>query len=256
MRFLNPALRLVVTRRVLSGKSKTLLSRWKYRSRNTDLFIAVSSAVEDELIDWGVPDGRIVRIPSGVDRTAFAPVSTDDFRREHNLPDRKFRIGTACALDDNKDVETLINAVAKLSYERDDFMLLVAGSGEKRSYLEDLVRFIEAQDSVRFMGELDNMPAFYSALDVYVLSSRSEGLGTSLLEAGACGCAVVSSDCGGPSDFIRHGYNGFLFPVEDDEALFRIIMPPNPAAPEDHPTLKTPKNASRCCFRRQSVLQY
>jgi glycosyltransferase involved in cell wall biosynthesis len=223
LRFLNPALRVIVTRRVLGGKSKVLIPRWKYTSRNTDLFIAVSSAVKDELLQWGVSDGRVVHIPSGVDTKYFTSVDTDEFRKTYSIPDRKFYIGTACALDENKDVATLINMAGKLSYECDDFILLVAGTGEGRADLERLARFIEAEDKVRFLGQVSEMPKFYSLLDVYVLSSRAEGLGTSLIEAGACGCALVTSDCGGPRDLIEDGRTGYVFPVEDDEKLFRIV---------------------------------
>ena len=67
------------------------------------------------------------------------------------------------------------------------------------------------------------MPQFYSLLDIFVLSSRSEALPFSLIEAGACGCALVSSDCGGTGDLIEDGRTGYLFPVEDDERLFRIV---------------------------------
>jgi len=223
LRFINPTLRVVVTRRVISGKSKTLMSKWKYTSRNTDLFVAVSSVVEEELLRWGVSEGRVTHIPSGVDMRYFRRVNTEDFRKKYSIPDRKFYIGTACALDENKDVATLINMAGKLSYERDDFILLVAGTGEGREDLERLTRFIEADDRIRFLGQVSDMPEFYSLLDIYVLSSRAEGLGTSLIEAGACGCALVASDCGGPSDFIDDGRTGFLFPVEDDEKLFRIV---------------------------------
>ena len=223
LKFLNPTLRVVVTRRVLSGKSKTLMSRWKYTSRNTDLFIAVSSVVEEELLQWGVSDGRVMHIPSGVDTKYFTRVDVGEFKKRNSIPDRKFYIGTACALDANKDVATLINMVGKLSYEYDDFILLVAGTGEGRDELDRLARFIEVEDKVRFLGQVSEMPQFYSLLDIYVLSSRAEGLGTSLLEAGACGCALVTSDCGGPRDFIDDGRTGYLFPVEDDERLFRIV---------------------------------
>jgi glycosyltransferase involved in cell wall biosynthesis len=183
----------------------------------------VSSVVESELLRWGVPDGRIMRIPSGVDTRSFRRVGAEGFKETYSIPERQFYIGTACALDENKDVATLINMAGKLSYDRDDFILLVAGTGEGRDDLQRLAEFIEADDNVRFLGHVNEMPQFYSLLDIYVLSSRAEGLGTSLIEAGACGCALVASDCGGPLDFIDDGHNGFIFPVEDDEMLYRIV---------------------------------
>jgi len=223
LKFINSELRVLVTRRVVSGKSKNMMSRFKYTTSNIDLFIAVSSAVEQELLEWGVSDRRVTRISSGVDLNYFRPVSTVEFSEKHSIPLDKIYIGTACALDSNKDVATLINAVAKLSYERNDFILLVAGEGEGRSELERLIEFIELEERVFLLGQVDDMPEFYSLLDIYCLSSRSEGLGTSLIEAGACGCALVASDCGGTRDIIEDGQNGFLFPVEGDERLFHIL---------------------------------
>ena len=223
MKFLKPDLRVVVTRRVISGKSKTLMSQWKYTTSKIDFFIAVSSAIENELLQWGVSDRRVVQIPSGVDLAEFSQTATDDFREKYHIPEKKFYIGTACALDKNKDVATLIRAAGKLSCERDDYLLLVAGDGAGRMELEALMRLLDVEGNVKLLGEIDDMSRFYSLLDIYVLSSRSEGLGTSLIEAGACGCTLVASDCGGPRDFIDDNRSGFLFPVEDDEKLFLII---------------------------------
>lgn len=223
LKFINPAIRVVVTRRVISGKDKVFLSRWKYATRSIDLIIAVSSRVKDELIRWGVSDSRIAHIPSGIDTKYFRKMETGAFKQHYGIPDRKHYIGTACALDENKDVETLLNSVAKLSYKQKDFILLIAGKGDRLDEYKRLARFIEIEEYVRFLGGVDEMPQFYSLLDLYVLSSRSEGLGTSLLEAGACGCPVVSSRSGGPEEYIRHGENGFLFDIEDDEALLGIM---------------------------------
>lgn len=223
LKFISPTIRVVVTRRVLSGKDKVFLSRWKYTTRSIDLFIAVSAPVKDELIRWGVSDSRIAHIPSGIDTKYFRKMDTDSFKLRFGIPDRKYYIGTACALDENKDVETLLNSAAKLSYKQQDFMLLIAGQGDRLDEYRRLAKFIEIEQYVRFLGSVDEMPQFYSLLDLYVLSSRSEGLGTSLLEAGSCGCPVISSRSGGPEDYIRHGENGFLFDIEDDETLLQII---------------------------------
>jgi glycosyltransferase involved in cell wall biosynthesis len=221
--FIDDSIRVVVTRRVISGKPKNMASRFKYTSPSIALFIAVSTAVEGELLDWGVSDRKVVHIPSGVDMRYFGRVETDGFRKRHGIPDRKFYIGTASALDHNKDIDTLVNAISKLSYDRDDYILLVAGDGERRSEIEKLIEFIEVGDRVMLLGHVDEMPEFYSLLDVFVLSSRSEGLGTSLIEAGACGSALVVSDCGGPLDFVEEAVTGFVFPVENDEKLYKIL---------------------------------
>jgi glycosyltransferase involved in cell wall biosynthesis len=223
VKFVSADLRVVVTRRVLSGRSKSIISKWKYATPSVDLLIAVSSPIEQEMLDLGVNDRRVVHIPSGVDMEYFRPVPVGEFKARKSIRDAATYIGTACALDDNKDVATVLNAAAKLSYARDDFLLLVAGDGEKRAELQRLAGFIEIDSKVIFLGNIDEMNEFYSLLDVYVLSSRSEGLGTSLLEAGACGCAVVSSDCGGPGDYIENAVNGYLFDIEDDERLSGIF---------------------------------
>jgi len=223
LKFLSPGVRVIVTRRVLSDKNKSLVSKWKYTNRSIDKFVAVSRAVERQLVEWGVSDSRVVQIPSGVELDRFKRVDADRFVEEYRIPKTKYVIGTACALDDNKDVATLLTMAAKLAYAIDDFVLLVAGQGDKRDELERMATFIEINEKIRFLGFVPRMPEFYSALDVFMLSSRSEGLGTSVLEAGACGCAVVASRCGGPEDYIEHDKNGFLFDIEDDNSLTEII---------------------------------
>lgn len=223
MKFINAGLRILVTRQTVKGASKPVVSNWKYTNPLIDLYIAVSSAVESELLEWGVSSRKVARIPVGVDQNWFVHSDTGDFRQKYRIPEAEYYIGTACALDSNKDVATLVNAIGKLSYLRDDFTLLVAGEGDGREELERLIRFIELEDKVILLGQIDEMPQFYSLLNIFVLSSRSEALPFSLIEAGACGCALVSSDCGGTGDLIDDGRTGYLFPVEDDERLFRIV---------------------------------
>ena len=112
--------------------------------------------------------------------------------------------------------------------------LLVLGEGPLRGDLEDLVRSLGLEDRVSMPGWVDNPYAFMSRARLFVLSSRHEGFPGVLVEALACGCPSVSTDCpAGPSEILEDA--DLLAPVDDPEALAAAMLralarPADPAA--------------------------
>jgi glycosyltransferase involved in cell wall biosynthesis len=120
---------------------------------------------------------------------------------------------------------TVIGTVGRLSPEKDYTMVLV-GDGIERSQLEREAERLGVQTLCRFAGEQRNVPAWLSIFNVFCLSSRTEGLSISLLEAGACGLPCVVTDVGGNREVVRDGHNGFLVPyraVDQMAAAFRRL---------------------------------
>ena len=103
--------------------------------------------------------------------------------------------------------------------------LIILGEGEQRTKLEALVQELGLNDDVSMPGFVDNPFAYMSKASVFVLSSLSEGFGNVLVEAMACGCPVVSTDCpGGPAEILENGKYGSLVPVGDVELLAKEII--------------------------------
>jgi glycosyltransferase involved in cell wall biosynthesis len=120
-----------------------------------------------------------------------------------------------------KGFDTLVESFAMLSNYFPDWDLVILGEGEQRAPLEARIAELELQERIQLPGRVGNMADWYEQSDLYVLSSRMEGLSNSLLEAMASGLTAVAFDCDtGPREIIRANIDGVLVrPTEDVEAL-------------------------------------
>lgn len=126
-------------------------------------------------------------------------------------------------LTEQKDFSTLIRAFNILR-KKTPARLIILGDGEERSALENLIHLSGLQDMVDLFGFELNPFAFMKKSSVFVLSSKWEGLPGVLIQALACGCPVVSTDClSGPSEILKDGQYGHLVPVGDAEAIATAI---------------------------------
>jgi glycosyltransferase involved in cell wall biosynthesis len=158
---------------------------------------------------------RTVVIQNGVDASLFT------VRRRSETP--RPRIVSIGRLKAPKDFTTLLEALALL---RDlPFDAVIAGDGPERSALEAAVDRLGLAGAVDLTGERDDIPAFLAAADCFVLSSTSEGMPISVLEAMAAGLPVVASDVGGVHELVTEGTTGCLVPPRDPEALAGALRP-------------------------------
>jgi glycosyltransferase involved in cell wall biosynthesis len=130
-----------------------------------------------------------------------------------------------------KDFGSLIKAFGLLRRAK-AARLLILGEGEQREELEHLIQDLELFDDVMLGGFVDNPFVYMKRASAFVLSSRSEGLPNVLIEAMACGCPVISTDCQtGPREILDSGKYGVLVPVSDEvalcEAMLRVLESPN-----------------------------
>jgi glycosyltransferase involved in cell wall biosynthesis len=133
-------------------------------------------------------------------------------------------------LEGQKNFPLLLEAFARLRRER-PARLLILGEGRKRAPLEEQARALGIEDDLALPGFIDNPYAAFSRAALFVLSSDHEGLPAVLIQALACGCPVVSTDCPhGPAEILDHGRYGELVPVRDAPALAAAM-----ARTLDHP---------------------
>ncbi len=187
--------------------------------------IGVSEGVSEDVARFtGISPEKI--------RTIYNPVVTDDLHRQARAPlnhpwfspDTPPVILAAGRLTGQKDYLTLMRAFAKVREKR-PARLMILGEGQQRSVLEALVAELDIGEEVALPGFVDNPFAYMSRADLFVLSSAWEGLPGVLIQAMACGCPVVSTDCpSGPREILEGGRYGPLVPVSDAQGLAEAML--------------------------------
>ena len=207
--------RIVVSRRVDFMPRAHLFNRWKYA--RPDAVLCVSKKVFETLQEWGCNPSQLRVVHSAVDedRLNVEPLS----REELGVPEGVPLVVTAGALEPHKDHAVLLDAFARIKPSFPDAWLVIAGEGSLRLDLEKQARTRGIAESVRFLGFRPDAPAVIAAGDVYVSSSWSEGLGTSILEAMGLGVPVVATRAGGAEEMIMSGLTGWLVSPRDPVAL-------------------------------------
>ena len=192
------------------------LSRSKYAA--CDRVIVVSRAIGDVVREGGVLPERVRLVYEGVPDRAPAPGGREALEAL-GVPRGVPVVGNVAALTDHKDHATLVEAMALLRPRFPEARLVIAGEGELRSALEELVRARGVADRVVFAGFREDLDRLLPAFSVFCLSSRLEGLGTSLLDAMAFGLPVVATAAGGIPEAVEDGVTGRVVPPCDPAAL-------------------------------------
>ncbi|MGN0377058.1 MAG: glycosyltransferase [Suilimivivens sp.] len=148
------------------------------------------------------------------------PVNQSFFRERYE-GERDKTIVAVGRVDENKNHEMIIRAFAQIAEEFPEYKLIIYGDGESRSKLIQLTHELKLQDRVLLPGSIDDVADTIYKAGVFVLSSNTEGVPNTLIEAMLMGLTVVATDCpcGGPADLIQTGYNGILTPVKDVEKM-------------------------------------
>jgi glycosyltransferase involved in cell wall biosynthesis len=131
---------------------------------------------------------------------------------------------SAGALVDQKDHATLLDAFKMVLKEQPACRLILAGEGSLRATLEAKVATLGIADHVVFLGQRSDVPAITRAADLYVSSSLSEGLGTSVLEALGSGTPVVATSAGGVGEMVINNQTGRLVPTANPAALAEAML--------------------------------
>lgn len=187
--------------------------------RRADAIIANSGGVARNLLALGLDAGRITAIPNGVDCDWIAAQARIEPSWAWPRDGKRPAIITVGRLVPQKDHSCLLRAHAMLA-GRVDSDLVIVGAGPELTALRDLARRHGIADRVHFAGHQANPYPLLARADLFVLSSRFEGMPNVLIEALACGLPVVSTDCpSGPREILVDGALGRLVPVGDVEQM-------------------------------------
>jgi glycosyltransferase involved in cell wall biosynthesis len=225
------------------GVAAALLARWARRpvvisARGSDLYVlgrdrlarrmmawaadraaasvGVCAALTDVLRAWGVPGARLHVLPNGVDLERFAPRDRDAARSATGVRGTPalLCVGNLVPI---KGHALAIDVLARLLHRHPGATLTLVGEGLERKRLQQQASALGLAHAVRFAGRVphDRLADWYSAADLTLLPSHSEGWANVLLESLACGVPVVSADVGGSAEVIREPVAGELLATRD-----------------------------------------
>lgn len=207
--------------------------------KDTDRVTAVSQAVKHALIkNEAIPGERIAVVHNGIDP---GPDPTEDDRAQArsrlNINNDRHVVMQVARLHTVKDHATALRAWSIVHQQLPDALLVFLGDGPERGNLEAMTAALGLEDAVQFCGSVDNPRQLIPAADVCLLTSLSEGLSVTLLEAMAAGKPIVATRVGGNIELITHGDTGLLAPSRDPEAIADCITQLLPNAPYAQLTL-------------------
>jgi glycosyltransferase involved in cell wall biosynthesis len=191
-----------------------------------DRLIAVSRASARFSRSLGFPEKRITVVQHGVDLSCFnGEIDAFAMRQELGIGDEPLVV-TAVRLIKRKSPDLLISAFARVLKVVPDAKLVIAGSGREEDNLSRQINSLDITNSVFMVGRLtkEKVAKLMAAADVFVLPSKMESFGLSLLEASAAGVPVVCSNAGGVPEIFQDGFNALLYPPGDDNAMAKAII--------------------------------
>ncbi len=202
---------------------KTLYGKiFLFMAKKASSIITLSSTIERELIEEKIDPSKTKLIHNGVDLERFKEIEgKSQLRKKLGIPDKKSIIYTG-RLVYQKGIDVLIQSFSKLNGET-DCQLIIIGDGPERQNIVRLIDHYQLSKSVILIEEAEDIASYLNTADVFVLSSRFEGLSNSLLEAMACGLPVISTRVGGSIDIIEGGVDGLLVDVDNEEQLSQAI---------------------------------
>ena len=231
----------VAHRRVDFEPSGALSRRLKYDGAGR--VAAVSGAIRDILKRAGVPGERIAVVPDalpvGAQECGWAAVPPDAFsppgaelksrlRREiarrFGASEAGLWVGNLAALVPHKDHDTLLAAALLVLQKKPETTFLIAGEGPEGPRLFQQIKLMGLAGKVFLLGQVADPASLLQTLDVFVLSSWGEGMGSVLLEAAACGVPIAATTAGGIPEIVADQKSGLLARPRDPEALAEAVL--------------------------------
>ncbi len=190
----------------------------------TDTLVALTEEHRRFLLEQeGWKAREVLVIPNGVDLQRFTSDGSN-LRAEWELSSQTPAFGVVAGLRPEKNLFRFLRVAHKVLSTLPDARAFVVGDGELRQELQAFSQQMDCAPRIVFTGALQDIPAVWRSLDVAVLTSDTEVLPMTLIEAAACGVPAVSTDVGAVRDVVLDGETGFVVPPEEEGALAERIV--------------------------------
>lgn len=210
----------------LPSKKRSVVNRLLLNRR--DRLVGCGGAVRQALIDnEGLPASRVEVVYNGVDLQELAAGDASrrsTLRSEFGFDDDDFVAIQVARLHELKDHATAVATIQEAAKSNGNIKLLIVGEGDQRESIEAEIAARRLQDQVVLAGNRNDVPDLLTASDAFLMTSISEGIPLTIIEAMAAGLPVVSTAVGGIPEMIQHGQSGFLAEAKDANTLAEHLV--------------------------------
>jgi glycosyltransferase involved in cell wall biosynthesis len=215
----------VLSRRVDFELKNNFLSRWKYNHPSIKKILCVSNKIK-EIVQKSISNPSICEtIYSGIDLSKFETINKIvNLKSKYNITKKNFLIGNTSALADHKDYFTFTNTAKEILSKHPSTTFIVFGKGPLEGEIKEYVSKLKLYDSFIFTGFVENIPELLPQLDLFLMTSKTEGLGTSLLDAMACNVPIVATRAGGIPEIVINDKTGLMADIGDHQQLSKLVL--------------------------------
>ncbi|WP_243386618.1 N-acetyl-alpha-D-glucosaminyl L-malate synthase BshA [Bacillus kexueae] len=202
------------------GQDLSLSNAIKYGIESSDLVTAVSNALVKQTYDLLNPNQQINTVYNFIDERVYYPRNAHHLKEQYGIKENEKVMIHVSNFRKVKRVPDVVKTFQRLREEMPAKLLLV-GDGPEMTAVLQLVKGLQLQEDVLFLGKQENLAEIYSISDCMILPSEKESFGLVLLEAMACGVPCIGSDIGGIPEVIEDGKTGFICEVGNVEEMGR-----------------------------------
>ncbi|RBW49728.1 glycosyltransferase [Marinobacter sp. F3R11] len=186
----------------------------------TPAVVAISNATKDALVTYEfIPRKKIQVVYNGISPLKRDDLEVQKVRESLRIPQDAFVVGTVSRLDPVKNQSMMLRAFKEFNEKYPDSYLLMVGDGPDKEKLVALAKELGIDERTVFTGFINNPVHYLSAMDVFLLSSHTEGTSMTLLEAMSLGIPSVATRVGGNPEIVNHGITGILTEPDQSSAF-------------------------------------
>ena len=224
-------IKLIAVRRVDFSIKKSIFSYLKYNNNLLDILVCISKNIYNVAIKDGISEEKLRVIYSGIDTQRYSLKNIrerESYNREirdrYDIPRENILIGTIAAYADHKDYPTLLKAASIVTTQKDNITFLSIGGGEVSKEIKDLHKSLRLENRFIIAGFQEGVKQHLHSFDIFVLASKMEGLGTTILDAMSAEKPIVACNSGGIPEMIEHNVNGLLAKRENPSDFAKKML--------------------------------
>ncbi len=215
---------IVLSRRVDFPVSRNPLSKWKYNHPSIHKIICVSQFIKKVMAPDILDSSKLTVIHSGIDVDRFPKEAKGLLRKQYKVAQKTTIIANVAAIAPHKDYFTFVETAALvLEKNKDVHFFIIGGDGGEEEDIRELIAEKGLKKKITLTGFRDDVAELLPEIDIFLLTSKTEGLGTSLLDAQVCAIPIVATRAGGIPEVVKHEKTGLLAPAQSPKKLARQV---------------------------------